>query len=114
MLKMVASPERLTLEEVSDSEGGDGIGGIKIAKKSGKISESRKLSKSRKSKGKKSKKPSKSGNLPNFDARNSGPNFLTPKARLAFNRLWLAFTEARILWHFDPECHIRIKTDISG
>ena len=60
------------------------------------------------------KKLSKSGNLPNFDAKNSRPSFLTPKARSAFNRLWLAFTEAPILQHFDPECHIWIKTDVSG
>ena len=59
----------------------------------------------------KSKKLSKSGNLPNFDAKDSGPSFLIPKARTTFNRLWLAFTKALILWHFDPECHNWIETD---
>ena len=76
-----------------------------------------KLAKSGNSKGKKlakSKKPSKSGNSPNFDAKEAGPSFLTPEARSAFNRLRLAFTEAPILRHFDPECHIRIETDASG
>ena len=109
MLKTTAPPERLTSEEVGDNEGGDGIdgGGVKIAKKSGKskgqkTSKSQKSAKSRKSsksgisKGEKSKKPSKSGNSPNFDAKDSGPNFLTPKARSAFNHLQLAFTEASI------------------
>ena len=40
--------------------------------------------------------------------------FLTPNAREAFNQLRQAFTEAPILRHFDPECHIRIETDASG
>ena len=44
----------------------------------------------------------------------SGPSFLTPKARSAFNRLQLAFTKAPFRQHFDSECHIRIKTDTSG
>ena len=79
-----------------------------------KLAKSQKLSKSRKSKGEKSKKPSKSGNLSNFDIKNSGSSFLTPKARSAFNRLRLTFTEALILWYFDLKCYIWIKTNISG
>lgn len=35
-----------------------------------------------------------------------GSDFLTPKARLVFNQLRQAFTEALILQHFDPERHI--------
>ena len=76
-----------------------------------------KLAKSRNSKGKKlakSKKLSKSGNSPNFGVTEPGPSFLTPEARLAYNRLWLAFTKALIFWHFDPECHIWIETDALG
>ena len=42
------------------------------------------------------------------------PSFLTPDARRAFTQLRQAFTEALILRHFDPERHIRIKTDVSG
>ena len=42
------------------------------------------------------------------------PTFLTPGAREAFNQLRQAFTEAPILRHFDPECHIRIETDALG
>ena len=42
------------------------------------------------------------------------PTFLTPDAREAFNQLKQAFTKAPILWHFDPECHIRIETNASG
>ena len=45
----------------------------------------------------KSKKPSKCGNSSNFDVKKAGPSFLTPKAKSAFNCLWLAFTEAPIL-----------------
>ena len=98
----------------------DGFGGgVKHAKKLGKSkgqrsAKSRKLSKSRKSKGEKSKKPPKSGNSPNFNVKNTGPNFLTPKARSALNCLRLLFIETPILWHFDPECHIWIKTDALG
>ena len=89
-----------------------------------KTSKSRKLSKSGKSKSEKisksrnlaksGKKSSKSGNSTNFDATEDGPKFLTPDARTAFNRLRLAFTEAPILRHFDPECHIQIETNASG
>ena len=57
---------------------------------------------------------SKSENSLNFNAKKAGPGFLTSKARAAFNRLWLAFTKAPILWHFDPECHIWIETNASG
>ena len=42
------------------------------------------------------------------------PSFLTPDARRAFTQLRQAFTEAPILRHFNPERHIRIKTDASG
>ena len=52
--------------------------------------------------------------IPNFDAKNTGPSFLTPKAKLAFNRLRLAFIKAPILWYFDPKYHILIETDASG
>ena len=91
---------------------GVGRNGVEHAKKSGK-SKSKKTSKSRNS-AKSGKKLSKSGNSTNFDATEDGPKFLTPDARTAFNRLRLAFTEAPILRHFDPECHIRIETDASG
>ena len=98
----------------------DGVGvsrnDVEHAKKSGKTSKSWKLSKLEKSKSKKTsksrnlaksgKKLSKSGNSTNFDTTEDRLKFLTPDARIAFNRLWLAFTEALILWHFDPECHI--------
>ena len=40
--------------------------------------------------------------------------FLIPDARKAFNYLRQAFIKAPILWHFDPECQIRIETDASG
>ena len=40
--------------------------------------------------------------------------FLTPNARKVFNQWRQAFTKAPILQHFDPECDIRIKTNVSG
>ena len=74
MLKTATPPKRFTLEKVDDGKGGDSIdgGGMKIAKKSGKLkgqeilksqksAKSWKLSKSEKSKGEKSKKISKVG-----------------------------------------------------
>ena len=83
--------------------------------KSKKTSKSWKLSKSRKSKSKKTskswnlakseKKLLKSRNSTNFDAMETKQKFLTLDARTAFNRLWLAFTKAPILWHFDLKCY---------
>ena len=87
-------------------------GGVEYTKNSGK-SKGQKMSKSQKL-AKSGKNSLKSGNSPNFGAKKSGPSFLTPKARSAFNRLRLSFTKAPILWHFDPECHIWIETDASG
>ena len=73
--------------------GGDGV---KHAKKSRK-SKGQKTFKSQKS-AKSGKNSSKSGNSPNFGTTESGRSFLTPETRLAFNRLWLAYTKA---WLFD-------------
>ena len=42
------------------------------------------------------------------------PTFPTLGAREAFNQLRQAFSKAPILRHFDPECHIRIETNVSG
>ena len=108
----------LAADEVGSVGGGGGDessdGSKRVEPKTGKSAKSRKSSKSGKSKGEKSKKPPKSGNLPNFGATESGPSFLTPKARSTFNRLRLAFTKAPILRHFDPECHIWIRTNALG
>ena len=41
-------------------------------------------------------------------------DFLTSRSKLAFTKLKQAFFKALILYHFDPECHIRIETDVSG
>ena len=49
-----------------------------------------------------------------FKYSNRATGYLTPKARLAFTQLRKAFTKALILQHFDPECYIRIKIDVSG
>ena len=91
--------------------------GNELVKKSGISLKGLKLFKSRNSKCKnlaESKKPSKSGNSSNFDAKKASPSFPNLEARAAFNRLWLTFTKALILQHFDPECHIQIETDVSG
>ena len=98
-----------------------GVDGVEHVRKSRKLNKSSKLGNSKSEKTSKSRKLakskknlSKSGNLPNFDAKNNGLSFLIPKARAAFNRLRLAFTKALILRHFDPKCHIKIETDTSG
>ena len=59
-----------------------------------KLSKSQKLAKLR-------KKLSKSGNLPNFNAKKNKPSFFIPNAKTTFNCLWLAFIKALILRHFD-------------
>ena len=40
--------------------------------------------------------------------------FFTSGARKAFTKLRQAFIKAPILYHFDPERHIRVETDVSG
>ena len=91
---------------------GVGRNSVEYAKKSEK-SKSKKMSKSQ-NLAKLRKKLLKSGNSTNFDATEDGPKFFIPDARIAFNRLRLAFTEAPILRHFNPECHIWIETDASS
>ena len=89
---------------------------MEYTKKLRKLSKLGKLSKSRKSKSKKMsksqnlaksrKKLSKGRNLTNFDIIEARSKFLTSDARRTFNCLWLAFTKAPILQHFDPKCRI--------
>ena len=107
MLKTTGSPDELAPNRnngkrlASGKNNGNGevdeFGGdsVEHAKKSRK-SKGQKTSKSPKS-AKLGKNSSKSGNSPNFGATESGPSFLTPEARSAFNHLRLAFTEAPIL-----------------
>ena len=116
MLKTIRSPD-VSGHEVRNSDdevaGFDiGSGSEELAKKSGK-SKDQNLSKSQKSAELRKSLP-KSGNLSNFGTIKAEPDFLTPDTREIFNRLWLAFTKALILWHFDKKCHISIKTDALG
>ena len=62
--------------------------------------------------GKKGQNPSKSKNLSKSKKRELG--FLTSGARRAFTELRQAFIKALILYHFDPERHIRVETDVLG
>ena len=113
MLKTIGSPNELAPSRNNGSRpasarnDGDGEvdefggNGVEHTKKSGKskdqkTSKSQKLAKARKL-SKSIKNFSKSGNLPNSGTIETGPSFLTPKAKSAFNRLLLAFIEASIL-----------------
>ena len=113
-----STPERLGVDDDEVDRFGVGGNGVKHAKKSGKLSKSEKSKSEKTSKSrnlaKSGKKLSKSGNSTNFDTTEDRSKFLTPGARTAFNCLRLAFTEALILQHFDPEYHIWIEIDISG
>ena len=97
---MVIPPKGLISDrlEVSDGKDADGVGSnnVEFARKSRK-SKGQKLAKSQKSKGEKLKKSPKSRNLPNFNATEAEPSFLTSDAKTAFNYLRLTFTKAPIL-----------------
>ena len=119
------SSQVFVADEVLAANEVDGIKrGDESIEKCGKLSKTGKLSKSEKSKSEKTskswilaksgKKLSKSMNSTNFDAMEDGPKFLTPDARIAFNYLRLAFTEAPILQHFNLKYHIWIETDALG
>ena len=45
---------------------------------------------------------------------NGATGYLIPNAKQVFTQLRQTFTEAPILRHFDPECHIWIETDASS
>ena len=51
--------------------------------------------------------------MPNIGATRK-PNLLTSNTKKAFNHLRLVLIKASILQYFDPESHIRIKTDTLG
>lgn len=46
--------------------------------------------------------------------KNSRTRFLIPRAKLAFAKLKKAFKSTPMLFYFDPEYYIRIKTDVLG
>ena len=103
MANRMLGAKMLTANKIGDIEGGGGLKCVKL--KTGR-SKSRKLSKF--------KKPLKIGNSFKFDAIENELSFLTPKARIAFNCLWLAFTNALTLWHYYLECYIWIEINALG
>ena len=62
---------------------------------------------------KKARKTSKSKNL-SKSQKMVGLDFFIPGVKLTFIELRQAFLIAPILYHSDPNCHIQIKTDVSG
>ena len=139
MLKIIRSPDKLALNKNNNSRlasirnnnskpasrrnNGDGKvnrfgvnrNDVKHTKKLEKLFESGKSKSEKMSKSwklaKLGKKLSKNKNLTNSNTMEDRLKFLTSNARITFNRLWLTFTEAPILWHFDLKCHIWIETD---
>ena len=89
----VASASRVDGDEVVG--GGGAVGRSDASKKSAK-----------------SKSRPKNGHLGNSN-NSEERKFLTSDVREAFNRLRQAFTKAPILRHFNPDCHIRIETNVS-
>ena len=80
--------------KINDGEvDGNEVGDDEVGKKVQKLSKSKNLSKSKKT---------------------IRSDFLISRARLAFTKLRQTFVNAPILYHFDPERHIRIKTDVSN
>ena len=95
----VLSARALAHNEIDEiRSGNDGLIEKFIKLKNRKSSKTQQLAKSRKlSKLGKSKKLSKNRNSLKFNAEEDEPSFLTPKARTAFNCLWLTFIKALIL-----------------
>ena len=52
--------------------------------------------------------------LPCSKNSNGATSYLIPNAKQTFIQLRQTFIKAPILHHFDPECHIWIKTDALG
>ena len=97
--QVLADINLFTANEIGVIEGGGELTEEFVELKTGKLSKSQNLAKSE-------KKLPKSGNLPNFITKDNRPSFLIPKAKVAFNYLWLTSIKVLILQHFDPECHI--------
>ena len=64
--------------------------------------------------GKKVQKKTKSKNLSKSKKTIGSSDFLILGAKLAFTKFRQAFLKAPMLYHFDPERHIRIETDVLG
>ena len=62
--------------------------------------------------GNKDQKTSKSKKLSKYKKTVGSSDFLTPRARLAFNKLRQVFVKAWILQHFNPERYIRFETNV--
>ena len=102
----------LTTESAKPRKGGVGIAGGSKARRDrnefdgGEIKDDKV--------GKKIQKMSKSKTLFKCKKTVGFSDFLTPRAKLSFTKLRQAFFKAPILYYFNPKCHIRIETDISG
>ena len=112
----IAAPLTSMLKTAKLWKGGDGVGGDSRAGRGGSEIDDVEVDDGKvevDEVGKKVRKMSKSKNL-SKSQKTIRLDFLTPGAKLAFTELRQAFLQAPILHHFDPECHIRIETDVSG
>ena len=110
---------RGTESKTRPGEGGFGVDGSRAGRGGSKLGGRRKIDgdevdgdKVDDDVGTTAQKLSKFKNLSKSKESESG--FLTSGARKAFTELRQAFVKALILYHFNPECHIRIETDASG
>ena len=112
MLKTLGS----TKSKIRPGKGGVGVSGSRAGCGGSKLNESELDGGEIKGDevGKKVQKTSKSKKSSKFKKKVGSLDFLTLGAKLAFTKLRQAFFMAPILHHFDPEHHIRIKTDASG
>ena len=110
MLKTLGGTESKT----RPGEGGVGVGGSRAGRGGSKLDDRRRIDDDEidgdevgdDEIGMKVQKSSKS--------KKTESDFLTSGARKAFTKLRQAFIKAPILQHFDPDRHIRVKTDASG
>ena len=88
LFQMLIANKMLVANKVGSIKGGESTQ-KSVESKCGKLFKSQKLARS--------KKLSKSGNSPNFIAKEARPSFLTSGARKVFNHFLLAFIKPTIL-----------------
>ena len=103
-----------TESKIRPGKGGVGVAGSKVGRSGSKLDENE-LDRGEVDGGEVDEEVGEKGQKTSKSKNTIGSlDFLTPRAKLAFTKLRQAFLKAPILYHLDPECHIWIKTDVSG